>query len=231
MLTQKPISGVYKITNTVTNEVYVGCSTNIRQRWYHHRSNYKMKGYKEYGKKLYRSMREYGLENFKFEILEEAEPSVIFDRERYYIRKLDTEVHGLNDTARHDSHGRARLSMADVVDIRERYAEHESKRNVYLDYKGKVGERGFHKVWNGYTWTDVMPEVYTKENVDFHKHDTGSSFETNARAKLTNEDVCEIYKMREQGIKRTVAYEKFKDKVTFGSFENVWYKCNWKGIA
>jgi len=30
-----------------------------------------------------------------------------------------------------------------------------------------------------------MPEVYTKENKDFHKHNTGQKGSSNGRAKLT----------------------------------------------
>ena len=31
------VSGIYKITNTITGEFYIGSSKNIRQRWYTHK--------------------------------------------------------------------------------------------------------------------------------------------------------------------------------------------------
>ena len=37
-----------------------------------------------------------------------------------------------------------------------------------------------------------MPEVYTEENINFHKYNTGNSGEANGRSKLTEEMVYTI---------------------------------------
>ena len=34
---------------------------------------------------------------------------------------------------------------------------------MYQLYKNRIGESGFHKIWNGDTWKGIMDEVYTKE--------------------------------------------------------------------
>ena len=172
-MSNRIVSGVYKITNLVTGEFYIGCSTNIKQRWSTHKTRYKEPSCKEYDKKLYQSMREYGIENFKFEILEEVKDiSQIFNREMAYINDLSACYNGLNVGQKGERHGRAKLTIYDVIEIRERYAEHESKRSVYFDYMNKISERGFHKIWNGYTWKDVHMDVYTDENKRCHKYDT-----------------------------------------------------------
>ena len=52
-----------------------------------------------------------------------------------------------------------------------------------------------HKNWNGFkgeTWKNVMPEVYTKENKEYHLHDTGNKGSQNGRTRLTEEEVREI---------------------------------------
>ena len=64
------MTGIYSITNTVNGKVYVGLSTNIRKRWTQHKSNQKRKI--EPNKVLYKSMNKYGINNFKFKILEEC---------------------------------------------------------------------------------------------------------------------------------------------------------------
>lgn len=227
----KIISGIYQIKNKDNNKIYVGCSSNIFRRWADHKMRYASKTNKEYNKKLYQDMRLYGLSSFVFSIIEICDVDNLFIREKYYIDKLQTEVYGYNDNIKDDKHGKAKLSIDDVIDIRERYDAHETKRNVYYDYQNKIGERGFHKIWNGYTWTDIMMNVYTKENKEFHKNNTGSPLETNPKTKLKNEDVLNIREQKQNKIKPSVVYQEYKDKLTYRSFLNVWYGYNWKNIA
>ncbi len=77
------VCGVYKIDCMLTNDSYVGCSTNIRDRMYKHR--------KAHGRgkqaNLYKLIKEYGWEAFETTILEECDKSVIFERETHYIQK------------------------------------------------------------------------------------------------------------------------------------------------
>lgn len=225
-------SGIYKITNTVTKEFYVGCSTNIQKRWQTHCTRYKNVSSKEYNKPLYQAMREYGLNSFVIEILEEVpEIENIFKREYFYIKELNACENGYNEEYGGEKHGRAKLCADDVADIRERYGLLESKRNVYIDYSNKIGKKGFHKVWNGYTWPDIRMDVYTPENKAYYKNDTGSAGETNSRTKLTNEEVANIRVRKKAGEKQADVYEEFKDRLTRGSFRNLWYGYNWKNIA
>lgn len=231
-MTKNIISGIYKITNKSTGEFYIGCSTNILRRWSDHCMRYKNITNREYNKALYQAFRRYGIENFELEILEEVvNYDNIFERERYYINLLHAVEKGYNEPYGGEKHGRAKLTADDVVDIRERYALLESKRSVYVDYSNKVSKSAFHKVWNGYTWLDVKMDVYTEENKLYHKNNTGSPAETNSRTKLTNEEVLTIRVRKENGEKRKDVYKDYKDRVTFGSFSNIWYGYNWKNIA
>lgn len=80
------ISGVYKITNTVTNDFYIGSSKNVKQRWIAHKSPSTWKNYPN--KQLYKDMQKYGLEKFEFQMLEEAEPEQLKEVEQQFIEKL-----------------------------------------------------------------------------------------------------------------------------------------------
>lgn len=73
-----------------------------------------------------------------------------------------------------ESHPSHKLTKQDVINIRIRYNNQERKNEVYEDYKNLIGESGFHKIWNGDTWKNIMPEVYTIANKNFHKHNTSN---------------------------------------------------------
>ena len=81
---QNKISGVYKITNNITGDFYIGSSKNIENRWYQHRSPSCQKQHSN--SKLYKAMANYGLDNFTFEIIEET--ADLRNREQYWIEQL-----------------------------------------------------------------------------------------------------------------------------------------------
>lgn len=76
--------GIYKITNKITGQSYIGKSTNIERRWCEHKTP-KAQG----NNKLHDDMKKYGIDNFVFEVLEECEKSILFDRELYFIRQTN----------------------------------------------------------------------------------------------------------------------------------------------
>lgn len=78
------ISGVYKITNNITGDFYIGSSKNIKQRWTSHRSPSTWKNWP--GIKLYKAMAQYGRDNFTIEVIEET--TDLHNREQYYIEQL-----------------------------------------------------------------------------------------------------------------------------------------------
>ena len=81
---QNKISGIYKITNIITGDFYIGSSRNIEKRWYKHRSP---SGQKQLpNSKLYKAMAQYGRDNFTFEIIEKTDN--LKDREQYWIDRL-----------------------------------------------------------------------------------------------------------------------------------------------
>lgn len=85
------ICGIYKITNNFTKECYIGASKNIIRRWNEHYYKYKSEKDREYSSILHTKMREYGIENFSFEIVELCEFEEIYIKEKYYIKKFKSE--------------------------------------------------------------------------------------------------------------------------------------------
>lgn len=91
------ICGIYTITNRINGKRYVGCSRNVQQRWLYHRApgRWKRDGLKS-GMKIARAFREYGIENFRFEVVETCAVSKLSTREILWISKLKPEY---NSTA------------------------------------------------------------------------------------------------------------------------------------
>lgn len=225
--------GIYKITNRINNHSYIGLSTDIETRWKYHKDPYNWK--REPNKVLYQAMQKYGLQNFKFEVLEECKVEELSQKEKYYIALYDTYNHGYNSTSggednKYDSHPGHKLTKKDIIDIRTRYKNKQRKADVYQLYKNRIGESGFHKIWNGDTWNGIMDEVYTKENKDFHSHNTANKGSTNGRARLTENDVKNIRLRRKAGENIKIVYQDYSHLITYGSFTNVWTYQNWKNI-
>lgn len=225
--------GIYKITNKLNNHSYIGLSTDIEARWKQHKDPYNWN--RESNKVLYQAMQKYGLHNFRFEVLEECPIEELSEKEKYYIKLYDTFHHGYNSTAggednKYDSHPSHKLTKEDIIDIRTRYKNKQKKQDVYQLYKNRIGESGFHKIWNGDTWKGIMDEVYTEENKKYHSHNTANRGSSNGRARLTENDVKMIRLRRKVGENIKVVYQDYAHLITYGSFTNVWTYQNWKNI-
>ena len=80
--------GVYQISCELTDDTYIGCSTNIRGRKYKHR---KASG-RGKQQNLYKLIKEYGWEAFDVEILELCDKEVLFERETHWINILQPNL-------------------------------------------------------------------------------------------------------------------------------------------
>jgi group I intron endonuclease len=87
-------SGIYAITNTVTGKLYVGSAVDIDRRWQTHRTQ--LRAGVHHSQKLQRAWAKYGPDAFAFTVLEECDPTVLQDREQYWLDTLDSTRHGYN---------------------------------------------------------------------------------------------------------------------------------------
>ena len=88
------ISGVYKITNIITGDFYIGSSKNVNKRWTSHKSQSTWKRYPN--NQLYQDFQKYGVENFAFEIIEEVEPEQLKETEQEFIETLKPTYNQMN---------------------------------------------------------------------------------------------------------------------------------------
>ena len=80
------ISGIYKITNTITGDFYIGSSKDVKQRWANHKCQSTWK--KCPNNPMYIDMQNYGVDKFVFEILAEAEEDSLKETEQRFIELL-----------------------------------------------------------------------------------------------------------------------------------------------
>ena len=89
-------SGIYKITCTKTGEIYIGKSTDIKSRWQQHCKSAFNCGTIAHSL-LHTKMKQHGIENFTFELVEQVPKDQLTEREKFYINFYQTKETGLNE--------------------------------------------------------------------------------------------------------------------------------------
>lgn len=76
-------SGIYKIYNIITNDCYIGSSYDLTKRKQRHSRD--LKANKHHSLILQRAVNKYGINNFRFKILELCVVDDLLNKEQYYI--------------------------------------------------------------------------------------------------------------------------------------------------
>ena len=95
------ISAVYKITNTVTGDFYIGSSKDVKRRWRSHK--WPSTWNKCPNNQMYIDMQNYGVDKFVFEVLaevEEAEEGSLKEAEQQFIETLKPTYNNINANGR-----------------------------------------------------------------------------------------------------------------------------------
>ena len=115
---------IYVIKNSINEKVYVGQTRNLSQRWSSHRYSAR----KDH-RALYVAMREIGVENFTFELLEEcSDEQTASDQETLWVEKFNSFNSGYNLTSGGGYH----------VGNKGRKFSDEHKRKLSAALKGKI---------------------------------------------------------------------------------------------
>ena len=129
--------GIYKIVNIISGKCYVGQSINMGKRWKRHQSN-AIKGKKT---ALYDAIRSYGINNFRFEIIEECTKEELNSLEHHWIKVFDSLQNGYNLI---DGGTQNRRELSDITRMRMSKAQlgkkhtAESKAKLSAASKGRV---------------------------------------------------------------------------------------------
>lgn len=196
--------GIYKIENLINGKLYIGQSVQIEKRFEQHKKVAFSRKDPNYNNLIYKAIRKYGLDNFKFEIIEEvSEDQDLDEREIYWISHYNSYKEGYNmtpggSTLRGEDSPTAKVARDVVVQIRTLYGARIRKKDVYEQVKDKVTQSQFDHIWRFETWLDVLSEVNTPENRDFHFHQRGGKQEGgNDARKLSQEEIDYIIHLRD----------------------------------
>ena len=88
------ISGIYKITNAITGDFYIGSSKDVKRRWTQHKCPSTWN--KCPNNPMYQDMKKYGLDKFAFEILAEVEAEQLKEMEQQFIETLKPTYNNRN---------------------------------------------------------------------------------------------------------------------------------------
>ena len=98
VLPSRDCAGIYKITNDETKEAYIGRSVSVRKRLTDHiKSSLGIDTIAD--QHVHQVMREKGIWNFTFELIEECAREKLNEREKYYIEFFHTDQYGYNQKA------------------------------------------------------------------------------------------------------------------------------------
>ena len=127
------ISAVYKITNTVTNDFYIGSSKDVKQRWRDHKAPSRWKQYKN--NPMYIDMNRYGTDKFVFEILEVVEPEELKDAEQKFIETLKPTYNQMNAKGLDIERQKESKKEYEKSDKRKKYKKEYEKSDKRKKYK------------------------------------------------------------------------------------------------
>jgi group I intron endonuclease len=163
------VCGIYQIINLINNKKYIGSSINIKRRKYEH--YYKLNNNIHDNKHLQNAWNKYGIESFKFEVIEFLDnEEKLLDKEQFYIDlyKTNNTLNGYNIRPNASSN----------------LGFHHSEETKQKFVNNSLGKQN---------------NFYGKHHSEYTKSILSNLLcgEKNANAKLTEDNVLSIYKLLE----------------------------------
>lgn len=221
--------GIYKITNNINGKIYVGQSNNIQRRFSEHQNRGATSRIP-----VDVAIQKYGKENFSFEIIEECSIEQLNQRETYWITYFNSIENGYNCSVGGDqqsigsNNGRAILTENEVKFIRTAYNNHERRKDVYEHFKDKITFSSFARIWDGTSWTHIMPEVLTEENKRYYSKEATNG-EKSSNAKLTDEEVIKIRKRYVSENAKTI-YKDYEGRCSYNTLQQILWGRTYKHL-
>jgi group I intron endonuclease len=218
--------GIYKITKKENGKSYIGQSNDIERRFAEHISKDDIP--------VEVAISKHGSKVFTFEVLEECALEELDEREIYWIAHYNTyKGFGYNcnpggGNSRGENNGRAKLTNEEVAYIRECYDSHMRRRDVYKGFKDRISFSAFASIWDGTTWKDIKPEVYTEENKKYYMYEATNG-QNSAKAVLSDEEVMEC---RERYVSESAKeiYQDYQDRISYQTLQQILWGRTYKHL-
>jgi group I intron endonuclease len=203
-------SGIYSITNLVNNKIYIGSAVDIKKRWRDHRFCFKRQIH--HNSHFQSAWNLYGESNFKFEVIEFCDKTILLDREKYFVELYNStnSLFGYN-----------------FNDPRKRFEGHKTTDELKELFSAKMkgsnnpmyGKKGVNHPKFGYELSETSKKQLGEKRKEFIG-------EKASNVKLTNQQVMEI---RSKYIPRVYSTTKLAKEynVSQGTIMNIVNKHGW----
>lgn len=157
---------IYMILNKKNSKIYIGATTNIRERLKNHKN--KLKNLTHQNRGLNKDSKKYGFNVFDFIVLKEVKNKYLDEEERKYISIFDSMNQGYNNT----TGGNKNFNMSE--ETRKLLSEAFSGKNNNM-YGKTHTEEAINKI------KEKLPDMAGKNNPFFGKSHTKESIEKNEK--------------------------------------------------
>lgn len=174
------MAAIYCYTNLTNGKKYIGQSTDPEQRKRAHKSSAFNPNDSEYNSVFHQAVREFGLDNFEYTILQETDDLELLDSlEKFYIQYYNSIVPNGYNVLEGGKHApqkkktieekialtwhKAKLTEEEIKELRIAYANNESPSKIYEEkYKDRLTKSSFMNIWSGRRYGNIMPEYLKK---------------------------------------------------------------------
>lgn len=191
--------GIYKFTNRITGEVYVGQSVDLQKRYNQHKNRYGKNQLKFEDTYFHRQLAHYGWHNFDYEILEECQKSELNDKEMYYIKLFNSEYpNGYNQTKGGNMVSAKKLSDEEILQIKDELLNTDIDEQILADKHGVILNT-ISLINRGKMWYDEDSDypIRKRKKSEFFCSKCGKKLSRKAKTGLCNS----CYKSSEEFIK------------------------------
>lgn len=155
---------IYLITNQVNNKKYVGITNDYKKRWMNHKCN------NNPTMAIAKAIKKYGVDNFKFELIESNVPIELIDeKEIYYINLFQSHVstgkgYNISKGGRYNIENSVRIGTDNgkALLTEEQVKYIKSHRNIpeyvlYEDFSEIISYGAFKEVYLDKTYKNIKP--------------------------------------------------------------------------
>lgn len=179
---------IYKITNNINKKIYIGQTVKERptDRYSQHRYLARHPEQEKGISYLHRAMKDYGVENFSFDVIEQIDNSFLDEREKYWIEQYNClSPNGYNLTT--GGNGTPGFSRPQTIEEREK--RQKSNKEFYINHPEAIEAQRERtkKLWENEEYRKKVtesnrkfysehPDKFKGENNPFYgKHHTEES--------------------------------------------------------
>ena len=144
------ICGIYKITNTITGDFYIGSSKNVKLRWAQHKCPSRWKQHPN--NPMYLDMRKYGVDSFVFEILEVVEEGSLKETEQKFIETLKPTYNRCNakglNVVRYKEYQKSDKCKKYRKEYQKEYQKSDKRKKYNKEYEKTDKRKKYKKEYN-----------------------------------------------------------------------------------